>query len=241
MKGYKALDKNMRSVCGNGMQFELGKTYIAEGEVVLCENGFHFCERIEELNCYYDIDESRIFEVEAGGRIKSGDRKYAAQNIRLIRELTEQEINGYIKENLESFVKADSNRIRSIAVRRGYGLEELVHDADWHVRCEVAKQGYGLNILVHDKDWQVREEVARQGYGLDILVHDEDDEVRYAVAEQGYGLNILVYDKYNDVREEVARQGYGLDILAGDRCWYVRREAQKVLEASRRNNVHDML
>lgn len=53
MKGYKALNKNMKAVYGNGMQFELGKTYSVSGEVILCKNGFHFCEKIEDISCYY--------------------------------------------------------------------------------------------------------------------------------------------------------------------------------------------
>ena len=55
MKGYKALDWDMRAAYGNEMQFELGKTYSVNGEVVPCKNGFHFCEKIEYLNCYYNI------------------------------------------------------------------------------------------------------------------------------------------------------------------------------------------
>ena len=60
MKGYKALDWDMRAAYGNEMQYKLGKTYTVYGKVVPCENGFHFCEKIEELNCCYDIASSRI-------------------------------------------------------------------------------------------------------------------------------------------------------------------------------------
>ena len=64
MKGYKALDKDMRATHGNGMQFELKKEYTVTGDVILCRNGFHFCKNIEYLNNFYDIRKSRIFEVE---------------------------------------------------------------------------------------------------------------------------------------------------------------------------------
>ena len=50
----------MKGILGNDMPYKLGKTYIVDGEVILCENGFNFCEKIEHLNCCYDIASSRI-------------------------------------------------------------------------------------------------------------------------------------------------------------------------------------
>ncbi len=80
MKGYKALGQDMRASLSNGMQFELGKIYTVNGEVVPCKNGFHFCEKIEYLNCYYNIADSRIFEVEADGTIIKSEDKYVAES-----------------------------------------------------------------------------------------------------------------------------------------------------------------
>ena len=100
MKGYKALDQEMRAILGNEMQYELGKTYTVYGKVVPCENGFHFCEKIEELNCYYNIEDSRIFEVEADGIIIKSEDKYVAEKIKLVRELSKEEISKYFEQNL---------------------------------------------------------------------------------------------------------------------------------------------
>ena len=161
MKGYKALDQTMRAIDGNGMQFEMGETYSVEGEVVLCENGFHFCERIEDLNRYNNIKDSRIFEVETGGKIKSDGMQYVAQKIRLVREITKQEINDYFKKNWESLIKSEDDDVKRAVARQGYGLDTLVHDRSYDVRLAVAEYGYGLDILVHDRDDDVR--VARTG------------------------------------------------------------------------------
>lgn len=40
--GYKAVDADMRSFYGD-FQFKLGERYTAEGEIIPCQNGFHFC------------------------------------------------------------------------------------------------------------------------------------------------------------------------------------------------------
>lgn len=222
VKGYKALDINMRAVNGNGMQYEMGKLYSIEGKVVPCYKGFHFCKSIEAINGYYSIKDSRIFEVEADGEIIDCAGKYAAEKIMLVRELTQEEISDYFRQNQKEFAKSEVWYIRYAVAAQGYGLDILVYDKDYSIRIAVAKQGYGLDILVHDKDPNVRIAVAEQGYGLDRLINDENWQVRTAVARQGYGLAILINDEDSDVRRAVAKQGYGLDRLINDWNWQVR-------------------
>ena len=217
MKGYKALDKDMRAVRGNGMQFEIGKVYSVKGEVVPCENGFHFCDKIESLNFYSPIIKSRIFEIEAGGEIIQENDKFTAESICLGRELTGQEISSYFKQNQDAFIESGDWWVREAAADQGYGLERLIYDENWCVKNAVVRQNYRMDILIHDKDWHVRSAVARQGYGLDVLLCDEDYKVRCAVAEQGYGLDGLLRDEDWRVRCAVARQGYGLDVLIQDK------------------------
>lgn len=129
MKGYKAVDQNMRAIRGNNMQFELGKTYSVSGEVVLCKNGFHFCEKIEYISGFYDFENSRIFEVEASGVIKSGSQKYAAERIEIVRELTKEEISEYFKQNAQALAYNNEKCIRYTVAKQGYGLDILVHDS----------------------------------------------------------------------------------------------------------------
>lgn len=85
-KGYKATDENM---CCRGFQFELGKWYSCEGELALCENGFHFCEHPSGPWSYYD--EGRLFKVEAKEVVVSkspgADLKHVARYIRLVEEI----------------------------------------------------------------------------------------------------------------------------------------------------------
>ena len=230
MKGYKALSMDMRAVNGNGMQYEMGRLYSVKGDVIPCENGFHFCQVIEELNDYYYLKNSRIFEIEAYGKIEECGCKCVAEKIQLVKELTTKEINDYFKQNQEKFVESEDWYVRQAVAWQGYGLDKLIQDGNGDVRATVAEQGYGLDRLVSDKDFVVRKAVAEQGYGLDILVYDEDEDVRKAVAEQGYGLDILINDKVWQVRAAVARQGYGLDKLIYNENEFVRYTAQKELE-----------
>ena len=90
MKGYKGMDANMRC---RGMQYAVGKTYHVDGEIIACENGLHFCERLNDVFNYYPIDGNRFFEVEASGTIKSEGNKNVASDLTVIRELEGLEIN----------------------------------------------------------------------------------------------------------------------------------------------------
>lgn len=156
MKGYKALDKDMRAIHGNGMRFELGWRYAVDGEVVPCKNGFHFCEDIGRLSAFYNVRDGRIFEIEACGRIVRDGDKCAAESVRLMRELERREVDDYFSQNWRRLVTDGSPAVRMAVAERGHGLDALVHDEDRWVRMAVAKRGHGLGELVHDEDWGVR-------------------------------------------------------------------------------------
>ena len=88
MKGYKAFNSDL--TC-RGMQYEVGKEYTHDGDISLCEQGFHFCEQLTDCYQYYN-SKSRICEVEALGEVKTGDTKSVTDHIRIVRELTREEI-----------------------------------------------------------------------------------------------------------------------------------------------------
>ena len=82
MKAYKGFNKDM--TC-RGFQFEEGKAYEHEGNVKVCESGFHACE--SPLNCfdYYSPASSVYHEVEVDGDISKSDddTKISAKNIKI--------------------------------------------------------------------------------------------------------------------------------------------------------------
>ena len=88
MKGYKAFNSDL--TC-RGMQYEVGKEYTHDGDISLCEQGFHFCEQLTDCYQYYD-SKSRICEVEALGEVKSDGTKSVTDHIKIVRELTREEI-----------------------------------------------------------------------------------------------------------------------------------------------------
>src|SRR5574343_370168 len=88
MKAYKARRPDLTSEYGE-FQFEIGKPYSVEEEIIPCHNGFHACKKVEDVFCFYDWD-ARIFEVELEGDIVELDNKLVARHCTLLREITEE-------------------------------------------------------------------------------------------------------------------------------------------------------
>lgn len=90
MKGYKAFDENLQC---KGFQFKIGEVFSVEGGVTLCKNGFHFCKQLTSVYNYYSRSYStRICEVEAVGVIVTEGDKIVTDSIRIIRELSKEDI-----------------------------------------------------------------------------------------------------------------------------------------------------
>ena len=63
---YKGTDENMQGY--DNFQFEIGKTFKAEGKISVCANGFHCCKRLREVFQHYSWKKhpaNRYFKVKA--------------------------------------------------------------------------------------------------------------------------------------------------------------------------------
>ena len=86
MKGYKAFNNDL--TC-RGMQYEVGKEYVFDGEPIPCRQGFHFCETIADCYEFYPMsDDTRICEVEATGDIAEDGVKRVTNVIKILAEIT---------------------------------------------------------------------------------------------------------------------------------------------------------
>ncbi len=86
MKTYKGFDKNLQC---RGFQYEVGKEYEIEGEISVCNRGFHACESPLEVFDHYDMLTSRFCEVEQTGKIDKGNgtTKVCSSKIKVVAEL----------------------------------------------------------------------------------------------------------------------------------------------------------
>ena len=93
MKGYKAFLSDMTTMHGDNTVYEVGKTYTVEGEVRICENGYHFCKKCVDVYDYYSKP-CRICEVSVTGAVQTQGNKSVGRRLKILRELTADEISG---------------------------------------------------------------------------------------------------------------------------------------------------
>ena len=99
--GYKGTDANMACI---GFQFSMNKTYIADGSIEECRNGFHLCRELEKTLTYYNPINApcRYFKVRALVRKKD---LYKLQN-----KIYEKYENRYVISN-----RYDPDRYRIVS------------------------------------------------------------------------------------------------------------------------------
>jgi hypothetical protein len=120
MKAYKGFDKDLKC---RGFQFEVGKVYESDGAIRCGDKGFHACDNPLDCFDYYAPAESRYFEVDCDGKIDrtgadDGDTKFAAQKIKLVRELSLAELAIEAKNYIDEQAKINE-RVANPAGDRG--------------------------------------------------------------------------------------------------------------------------
>ena len=109
VKGFKGFNEDL--TC-RGFRYEIGKTYKHNGEVELCRSGFHFCRKLKDVHNFYNLKTSRICEIEADGKIDDDGVKSACSRMRIVREVSREEIWSIInigEKNTGMFNSGDSN------------------------------------------------------------------------------------------------------------------------------------
>ena len=67
MMAYKVFNEDWTCL---EFKYEIGKSYTTKGKLVICENGFHACEKLVDCFNYYSFDpKNKIAEVEVSGLI----------------------------------------------------------------------------------------------------------------------------------------------------------------------------
>ena len=101
MKGYKAFyfDLTCRPNVWRIAHYEVGREYELDGSPCICKRGFHFCLSAPEVyNLYPEKFDIRICEIETFGTFDHDfeRKKYCTDHIRIVRELSSEEIAGYL-------------------------------------------------------------------------------------------------------------------------------------------------
>jgi hypothetical protein len=91
IKGFKAMDINPDGTFScRGVEFKVGETYKEDINPSTCDRGFHFSPIGSDVYRYYNKG-SAVFEVEALGIVDIESDKACTNEIKIIRELSDEE------------------------------------------------------------------------------------------------------------------------------------------------------
>ena len=137
MRGYKVFNPDW--TCRD-MQYEVGKSYEMTDEPVICERGFHFCEKLIDCFNYYEFDSNnKVAEIEAYGDLdfEEGCNKCCTNKIKIIHELNWHEVLDLVNtgkdctgsHNCGDYNSGDSN---SGDYNRGCWNSGNYNNGDWN-------------------------------------------------------------------------------------------------------------
>jgi hypothetical protein len=92
IKGFKVFKPDW--TCRD-FQYKVGKTYKIDGELQMCNNGFHFCTKPADCFNYYGFNSNnKVAEIEAVGKVltSSEDSKCVTDKIKIVREIGWHEV-----------------------------------------------------------------------------------------------------------------------------------------------------
>lgn len=196
VEGYKGTDKDIKAY--GDFQYELGKQYDYEGEIGICEKGFHFSRDLKDVFNYYNVKNGhRFFKVKA--LVKKSDYKKYGE---------------YIKVPVSSFFSSVDYRNEPITklVAKSIILEEEVSKADIIMAyyqhesyCTKLPEEYWDTMIRNGysaayEDWQV-DNLIKAGYSpvfARCIYRDNKTEKALAIADQeGVSIDMKVWYIYH--------------------------------------------
>lgn len=120
IRGYKGFNENL--ICF-GFHYELGKTFVHEGEVICCSSGFHLCENPLDVFNYYTPSDSRYCIVYGYGHVDNSDKidsKLCVEKIDISEEIG---VEGIVKEG----IKYIENKSSSLNLKK---ISKVVYNTD---------------------------------------------------------------------------------------------------------------
>ena len=159
IKSYKGFDKNLKC---RDFQYEIGKEYEMDGEIKVCNRGFHACESPFDVFDHYTMIDSRFCEVEQDGNISKEDRgtKICSSKIKIKAELKLADMINLGVEWLKEITSPEKIKTSIKDNSSGYG-------------AKIGSSGYDAQIGSSGNDAQIGSsgngaQIGSSGYGAQI-------------------------------------------------------------------------
>ena len=168
IKSYKGFDKNLKC---RDFQYEIGKEYEMDGEIKVCNRGFHACESPFDVFDHYTMIDSRFCEVEQDGNISKEDRgtKICSSKIKIKAELKLADMIYLGVEWLKEITSPE--KIKTSIKDNSSGNDAKIGSSGNDAK--IGSSGYGAKIGSSGNDAQIGSsgnyaQIGSSGYGAKI-------------------------------------------------------------------------
>ena len=230
LSGFKGFNSDM--TC-RGFQFEVGKEYAQDDDLIVGSIGFHFCFKAPDVLNYYDLRKDhtmRVCEILASGNIDIGDDKCATNKIKIVREIPREEfLRNYCTGK---FIFPKNHKYEYAYFKDGY-LHGSSESEPTILLKDGTKEWYKNGILDRDNDLPAIECT----YGLKkwykngqlhIIESSDGSKFWYKDGERHRGGDFPAVELYNGTKEWYREGKYHRDgdlpavvYADGTKEWYI--------------------
>ena len=226
IKSYKGFDKNLKC---RDFQYEIGKEYEMDGEIKVCNRGFHACESPFDVFDHYTMIDSRFCEVEQDGNISKEDRgtKICSSKIKIKAELKLADMINLGVEWLKEITSPEKIKTSIKDNSSGYGAQ-IGSSGNG---AKIGSSGNGAKIGSSGNGAQIGSsgngaKIGSSGYGAKIGSSGNDAQI----GSSGYGAQI----GSSGNGAKIGSSGYGAKIdSTGEGCVIMCAGINSVAKASK--------
>ena len=187
-KGYKGFKNNL-TANQNNFQFEIGQTYHYYPNIKpieLCKHGFHFCRKFHDVMEHYEFkfnNRYRYCEIEydsRNGHVIHGEGyeygKSVTSTIKIVRELTEEEIRELLKGKVDyelwrDEVTKEFHRDNDLPAKIYYYKNGRVEEEIWYSNGKLHRENDLPALIKYYENRNVKQEE----WVINGLLHREND------------------------------------------------------------------
>ena len=185
MKAYKAT-KNMKCL---EFTYEVGKTYKFNGEIIICEQGFHFCEKAIDTLIYYPYNKDFVLlEIEAIGEIVTDGEKSVTNELKVLRIIPQEEYSELLGITLDS----NGNMTKQVMPDGYTYLWEYVYDSHGNMTKQVMPDG-DTYLFEYDSNGNMTKQVSPDGKTF-LWEYDSNGNKTKQVSPDGFTWSITITD-----------------------------------------------
>lgn len=204
MKGYKAFNNDMTTNHGDNTVYEIDKTYTVEGEIKICENGYHFCKKCVDVYDYYSKP-CRICEVSVTGAVQTQGNKNVGRRLKIYKD----DVDTILRRLID--LCDTSNMVELPRDKDGEVIRigDTVYDID-NIKCEVI--GYMLDI--NKVILRIDERNVELLSSAEFLTHKEPittkslaQRIKYVLENEATSIGVSPYVELGRIAEQLESLG----------------------------------